>query len=120
MISRRTFATGLAAGSLTAALNVRSQSRYTDGEFHGDPPYLLEKGWTPLLNGQDLGGWVRQDGKPQQWIATNAVRWNRTGNPAQLGVKPEPGGTILNTGRGYVNNIHTVEKSATWSCISTS
>ena len=24
-----------------------------DGEPHGDPPYLIEDGWTPLLNGKD-------------------------------------------------------------------
>jgi hypothetical protein len=87
-----------------------AQSQYSDGEFHGDPPYMLEAGWTPLLNGRDLSGWVSQDGKPQQWFTTKAVRWNRSGNPAQLGVKPEPGGTIVNTGRGYVNNIHTEQK----------
>lgn len=104
MVSRRTFAAGLVAGSLAA------QSKYTDGEAHGDPPYLLEQGWSPLLNGKDMTGWVSQDGKPQQWVTTNAVRWNRTGNPQQLGIKPEPGGTIVNTSRGYVNNIHTVEK----------
>jgi hypothetical protein len=103
MISRRTL-----VGALPAA--VAAQSRFTDGEAHGDPPYLLEPGWTPLLNGTDMTGWVSQGGKPQQWITTKAVRFNRTGNPQHLGAKPEPGGTILNTSRGYVNNIHTVEK----------
>lgn len=104
MISRRHLLAALPAVSLSA------QSKYTDGEAHGDPPYLLEKGWTPLLNGTDLSGWVSQDAKPQQWYATKAVRWNRTGNPQHLGSKPEPGGTIVNTARGYVNNIHTTEK----------
>ncbi len=104
MISRRHLLAALPAVSLSA------QSKYTDGEAHGDPPYLLEKGWTPLLNGADLSGWVSQDAKPQQWYATKAVRWNRTGNPQHLGSKPEPGGTIVNTARGYVNNIHTTEK----------
>lgn len=28
-----------------------------DGEAHGDPPYMLEEGWEPLLNGKDLSGW---------------------------------------------------------------
>jgi hypothetical protein len=103
MLSRRA-----ALGAMSAV--VFAQSPYSDGEFHGDPPYMLEPGWTPLLNGRDLGGWVSQDGKPQQWFTTKAVRWNRTGNPAQLVVQPEPGGTIVNTGRGYVNNIHTEQK----------
>jgi hypothetical protein len=103
MLSRRAL---LGAVSGLAA----AQSQYSDGEFHGDPPYMLEPGWTPLLNGRDLTGWVSQDGKPQQWFTTSVVRWNRTGNPAQLGVKSEPGATIVNTGRGYVNNIHTEQK----------
>ena len=28
-----------------------------DGSDHGDPPYLTESGWKPLLNGKDLSGW---------------------------------------------------------------
>ncbi len=104
MLTRRHL---LALGSSALAA---AQSRFTDGEAHGDPPYLLEPGWTPLLNGTDLSGWLAQGDKPQQWFTTKAVRWNRTGNPAQLGAKPEPGATIVNTGRGYVNNIHTQQK----------
>ena len=34
------------------------------GQVGGDPPYLLENGWKPLLNGNDLGGWVGENGKP--------------------------------------------------------
>jgi hypothetical protein len=26
-------------------------------EAHGDPPFLSQPGWRPLLNGQDLAGW---------------------------------------------------------------
>jgi hypothetical protein len=100
MLSRRNLFAAFPA-ALTA------QSRFTDGEAHGDPPYLLEPGWTPLINGTDLGGWVSQNSRPNQWYATRAVRWNRTGNPQHLGSRPEPGGTLVNTPRGYVNNIHT-------------
>ncbi len=104
MISRRSLLASLPAVSLAA------QSDFTDGEMHGDPPYLLEDGWTSLINGKDLSGWVSQDNKPQKWYATKSVRWNRTGNPQHLGSKPEPGGTLVNTPRGYVNNIHTSQK----------
>ncbi len=104
MIGRRAI-----LGALPAAL-LSAQSQYTDGEAHGDPPYLLESGWNALLNGKDLSGWASQDGKPQQWHTGTAVRFNRTGNPQHLMMKPEPGGTILNTNRGYVNNIHTTGK----------
>lgn len=106
MISRRSLLAMLPA-ALPAA---QAQSRFTDGEAHGDPPYLIEPGWAPLFNGTDLGGWEASGGKPQQWITTKAVRWNRTGNPQHLGVRSEPGGTIVNTARGYVNNINTTQK----------
>ena len=26
-----------------------------DGSDHGDPPFLLEPGWTPLFNGRNQG-----------------------------------------------------------------
>ncbi len=52
MISRRNLLAALPAVSLSG------QSTFTDGEVHGDPPYLLEEGWTSLLNGKDLSGWV--------------------------------------------------------------
>jgi hypothetical protein len=103
MLTRRSLLGALPA--LAAA-----QSRYTDGEAHGDPPYLLEPGWTPLINGKDMTGWVSQGNRPQQWYVTKAVRWNRTGNPQHLGSRAEEGGTLVNTPRGYVNNIHTVDK----------
>lgn len=35
----------------------RGYSPVQDGDAHGDPPYLLEDGWQPLLNGMDLSGW---------------------------------------------------------------
>src|SRR5271165_5072955 len=42
-----------------------------DGNDHGDPPFLLEDGWKPLLNGKNLDGWTyvdtRRDGA---WMAT--------------------------------------------------
>ena len=31
----------------------RGYSPVQDGDAHGDPPYLLEDGWEPLLNGRD-------------------------------------------------------------------
>ncbi len=108
MISRRHALASFSAIALSPLS--RAQSPFTDGEAHGDPPYLLEPGWTPLLNGTDLGGWVSQDGKPQQWLTTRAVRWNRTGNPQHLFAQAGPGGTILNSSRGFVNNIHTQQK----------
>ena len=50
------------------------------GQVGGDPPYLLENGWKPLLNGNDLGGWVGENGKPHEWI----TRRPSGGIPQQL------------------------------------
>jgi len=32
-----------------------------DGSDHGDPPFLTESGWKPLLNGKNLDGWELAD-----------------------------------------------------------
>jgi hypothetical protein len=76
----------------------------TDGESHGDAPFLIEDGWSPLLNGKDLSGWVGQDGKPHGWFTVRGVRWERLLGPTRLSGKQEPSGTILN-GNGRVNNL---------------
>ena len=34
-----------------------------DGNAHGDPPFLLEDGWKPLLNGKNLDGWRYMDAR---------------------------------------------------------
>ena len=39
-----------------------------DGEPHGDPPYLLERGWQPLLNGKDLSGWKACDARREERV----------------------------------------------------
>ena len=54
-----------------------------DGDTHGDPPYLLEEGWEPLLNGTDLAGWKScEAGAKNEWYTTRcdpvrAVSWAR-------------------------------------------
>jgi len=80
-----------------------------DGEFHGDPPFLLEDGWRPLLDGRDLRGWKGMDG-PQEWFTTRAVRWERLLSPTRLIGIPEPGGTILNGPDGRTRNLVTEDK----------
>lgn len=50
------FRIALLALALAAAPGAQ-QAGYSpvqDGEPHGDPPFLLEDGWEPLLNGTDL------------------------------------------------------------------
>jgi hypothetical protein len=79
-------------------------AQQTDGEPHGDPPFLIEDGWTALLNGKDVSGWSGQDGKPHGWMTTKFVRWERLLGPTRLSGKEMPSGTILN-GNGRVNNL---------------
>lgn len=81
-----------------------------DGDAHGDPPFLLEDGWRPLLNGKDLSGWHAQDGKPLEWFTTRAVLWERLLGPTRLSGFPEPSGVILNGPRGQTSNLVTDEK----------
>lgn len=102
MMTRRLFST-LALGSVS--LPAQNPAESTDGEHHGDPPYLLEPGWQPLLNGRDLSGWVGQDGKPHGWITTPYVRWERLLGPTRLGGKEAPGATIMNSLQGKTNNL---------------
>ena len=79
-----------------------------DGWDHGDPPFMLEDGWTPLLNGTNLDGWSfvkSSDTRPRggsNWMATTAVVWGGTNNPFVLVGRPgHPGGVIVNT--AYTN-----------------
>lgn len=83
-----------------------------DGYQHGDPPYLLEKGWKPLLNGGTLDGWkFQKEGAEHGWIATKGVFWNGPDHPEQLTAASEPGDRIVNTaGPAPASNIFTAEK----------
>lgn len=91
-------------GALSAQVNVN------DGEDHGDPPYLQEEGWKPLLNGHDLAGWHAQDNKNNGWVTTKFVRWERLLGPTRLSGKEAPSGTMINSFAGRTNNIVTDEK----------
>ena len=80
-----------------------------DGYPHGDPPYLLEQGWQPLLNGKDMSGWKACDAAAKnEWFTTAAVRFERYLGPTQLNGRSAPGGVILN-GPGRTANICTQE-----------
>jgi hypothetical protein len=76
----------------------------TDGEAHGDPPFMQEEGWTPLLNGKDLTGWHGQDNKPHEWFTTRFVRFERLLGPTRLSGRPGPSNTMLN-GQGRTVNF---------------
>ena len=79
-----------------------------DGEPHGDPPYLLEDGWEPLLNGKDLTGWKACDPKAKnEWYTTRFVRFERFLGPTQLNGRAAPSGVILNGPTGRTANLCT-------------
>jgi len=79
-----------------------------DGEPHGDPPYLLEEGWEPLLNGKDLAGWKScETAAKNEWYTTRSVRYERYLGPTQLNGRAAPSGVILNGPTGRTANICT-------------
>lgn len=84
--------------------------QFNDGEEHGDPPFLIESGWHPLLSGKDVSGWHAQDNKPHEWFASSGIRWDRLLGPTRLSAVREPGGRILNGPNGKTTNIVTDEK----------
>lgn len=79
-------------------------------EMHGDPPFLSQPGWRPLLNGKDLTGWRSADGKPHEWVATKSVNWRRIFDPKQLTYNAEPGDRIVNGKTGITSDLITEEK----------
>ena len=97
---------------MTVALLASPQRGYSpvqDGDAHGDPPYLLEDGWEPLLNGTDLTGWKACDPTAKnEWYAATAVRFERHLGPTQLqGRRGGAGGTMLNGPTGRTANLCT-------------
>lgn len=90
----------------------RQKPVLNDGDMHGDPPFLLEEGWTPLLNGADLSGWHGQGSGENQWLTTTAILWERLLGPTRLSAIPgrAPGGTILNGPNGRTVNLLTDQK----------
>lgn len=81
-----------------------------DGESHGDPPFMLEEGWKPLLNGRDMSGWHGQNDGKNEWFTTTAIRYERLLGPTRLAAFPVPGGDIVNGPTGRTVNIVTDEK----------
>jgi len=106
MFARALFAVTLLVVAVGLA---QKPAEFTDGESHGDPPYLIESGWMPLLNGNDLSAWHAQNGKPLEWFTARAVRWERYG-PTRLFADAARGGSMLNGPQGKTSNIVTDQK----------
>ena len=102
----RTLLTLLAIGALTPA--AIAPSPIQDGEAHGDPPFVLEDGWEPLLNGKDLTGWKACDATAKSaWYTTRYVMFERLLGPTRLGGNAAPSGVMLNGATGRTANLCT-------------
>jgi hypothetical protein len=103
---KRTVLALISAGLLLQALAFSQQkAELNDGDSHGDPPFLVEDGWQPLLNGKDLSGWHPDQGKDSTWYTTRGVRWERLLGPTRLSGIREPGGRIVNGPDGRTANL---------------
>lgn len=105
----------LAGACLLSTLWLHAQNKHglSDGYMHGDPPFMIEQGWTSLLNGKDLSGWRGQNPKEtNQWLTTKAILWERLLGPTRLRAVPGPteGATILNGPTGRTVNLVTEQK----------
>jgi hypothetical protein len=98
-LSRIVAATGIGMGLIALGLGAGHSfgQVINDGQPHGDPPYLLEDGWKPLLNGKTLDGWKLQSPERGGWGTTAGVFWGGPDNPKLLKAIPKPGDRILNT-----------------------
>jgi hypothetical protein len=79
-------------------------------ETHGDPPYLSQSGWKPLLNGKDTSGWHADDHGAHEWLATRSVNWRRVFNPKLLDFNRAPGDRLVNGKTGRTKDLVTDEK----------
>ena len=83
-------------------------------EKYGDPPYLAEAGWKPLLNGRNLAGWHAENGAAHEWFTTASVEWRRVFSPTHLTAKSGPGDRIVNGKEGKTANLVTDQKFASF------
>jgi len=80
---------------------------------HGDPPYLLEEGWIPLINGVDMKGWKYLDEqKAGSWTAAKGVFWDQVAEPKSLKAVSGDGDRLVNLpfegGAGNIISTETV------------
>ena len=79
------------------------------GETHGDPPFLWQPGWRPLLNGRNMEGWHVAGEKPHEWVTTGAVTWKRIFDPRRLTFTAAPGDRIVNGKEGRTLDLYSNE-----------
>ncbi len=79
-------------------------------ETAGDPPFLSQPGWRPLLSGHDLSGWHAENQAKHDWFTAAAVNWKRVFAPLRLQAKSAPGDRIVNGKEGKTANLVTDDK----------
>ena len=89
----------LVAAGILPVLSQMDGEKPSQGITHrGDPPYLLESGWIPLLNGENMEGWEYVPNSGQGgWTATPAVIWDESDESAPLRGAYVSGDRIVNT-----------------------
>ncbi len=95
-----------------AAAFAQQRPQLNDGDAHGDAPYLIEDGWTPLLNGKDLSGWHGLGSGKSEWLTTPGIVWDRLLGPTRLSAVHGPGDRILNGPSGRTVNLISDQKFA--------
>jgi hypothetical protein len=103
-------ALGIVCNTCLSLLLASPQTLVNDGEPHGDPPFLLEHGWIPLLNGKDLSGWHREGPETNEWFTARSVYWESVEAPTRLFAVPAPGDRIVNGKTGKTSHLATDEK----------
>jgi hypothetical protein len=96
--------------SAVVSLTAQQRPQLNDGYAHGDPPFLLEDGWKPLLNGKDLSGWHGMNDARNEWLTTTGILWDPLLGPTHLAPMAGPGDRILNSRQGRTVNLVTDEK----------
>jgi hypothetical protein len=88
-----------------------------DGYPHGDPPFLLEDGWTPLLNNKDLDNWQFERPEKGLWTTSSGIYWDGRWTPKELKALPASSSApasrdtrIANGPAGGNSNIYTKQK----------
>src|SRR5512133_1928141 len=80
---------------------------FNDGYAHGDAPYLIEPGWTPIPIGKDLAGWHGQGKGANEWQTCKGILWDPLLGPRFLRCVGGPGDRMLNGPQNKTVNIVT-------------
>jgi hypothetical protein len=82
--------------AFTAAAYSQAMPNLYHSESHGDPEFLSEPGWRPMLNGSSLNGWHAAPGDSNEWFTARSVTWKRIFDPTHLSATPASGDRIVN------------------------